>query len=57
MTSFDAVAAEYEGGRPDYPDAVFDALEPLAGRRVPYAIRRLDALAKKHGKELVVGPI
>jgi len=31
MTSFDAVAAEYEAGRPSYPEALFDALEPLAG--------------------------
>ncbi len=29
MTSFDAVADEYEMGRPNYPEAVFDALEPL----------------------------
>ncbi len=31
MTSFDAVADEYEVGRPSYPEALFDALEPLAG--------------------------
>jgi hypothetical protein len=30
MTSFDAVADEYEVGRPGYPEAVYDALEPLA---------------------------
>lgn len=29
MTSFDAFAAEYEAGRPDYPEAVYDVLEPL----------------------------
>lgn len=34
MTSFDAVANEYEAGRPGYPDAVYDALEPLAGTLV-----------------------
>jgi SAM-dependent methyltransferase len=34
MTSFDPVAAEYEPGRPGYPEAVFDVLEPLVGRRV-----------------------
>ena len=34
MTSFDAVADEYEAGRPAYPDAVYDALEPLADARV-----------------------
>ena len=34
MTSFDAVADEYEAGRPSYPEAVFDALEPLAGAHV-----------------------
>jgi SAM-dependent methyltransferase len=34
MVSFDAVAEEYAAGRPDYPSAVFDALEPLAGRVV-----------------------
>ncbi|WP_406199873.1 methyltransferase domain-containing protein [Kitasatospora sp. NBC_01560] len=30
--SFGAVAAEYEQGRPGYPDALFDELERLAGR-------------------------
>lgn len=30
MVSFDPVAEEYEAGRPDYPEALFDALEPLA---------------------------
>lgn len=34
MTSFDPIAKEYEAGRPDYPDAVFDALEPLDGELV-----------------------
>ena len=32
MVSFDAVADEYDAARPDYPEALFDALEPLAGR-------------------------
>ncbi len=31
---FDAVADEYARGRPSYPPAVFDALEPLRGRLV-----------------------
>jgi SAM-dependent methyltransferase len=34
VTSFDAVADEYEAGRPDYPEAVYVALEPLAGALV-----------------------
>jgi SAM-dependent methyltransferase len=34
LSSFDHVAREYEAGRPDYPEALFDALEPLAGKRV-----------------------
>ena len=34
MTSFDAVADEYDAGRPSYPDGVYDGLEPLAGRLV-----------------------
>ena len=34
MVSFDAVADEYDAGRPDYPEAMFDALEPLGGRLV-----------------------
>ena len=34
MVSFDAVADEYEAGRPDYPEALFDALEPLDGTLV-----------------------
>jgi SAM-dependent methyltransferase len=34
MVSFDRVVDEYAAGRPTYPDAVFDALEPLAGRLV-----------------------
>jgi SAM-dependent methyltransferase len=34
VVSFDRVAEEYAAGRPSYPDAVFDALQPLAGRRV-----------------------
>lgn len=29
MVSFDAVVADYAAGRPEYPDAVYDALEPL----------------------------
>lgn len=33
-TAFSTVADEYDRGRPGYPDAVFDALGPLAGRRV-----------------------
>ncbi|MEV6974669.1 methyltransferase domain-containing protein [Kitasatospora sp. NPDC093806] len=31
---FGAVAAEYERARPSYPDALFDELERLAGRRL-----------------------
>jgi SAM-dependent methyltransferase len=34
VTSFDAVADAYEAGRPDYPEAVYDALEPLDGSLV-----------------------
>jgi len=34
VTSFDPVADAYDRARPGYPDGVFDALEPLAGRRV-----------------------
>jgi ubiquinone/menaquinone biosynthesis C-methylase UbiE len=34
VTSFDAVADEYDEARPGYPASVFDALEPLAGARV-----------------------
>lgn len=34
MSSFDAVAEEYEAGRPPYPEAVYDALEPLDGVRI-----------------------
>jgi SAM-dependent methyltransferase len=34
MTSFDGVAEEYESGRPEYPEAVFDALEPLRDAKV-----------------------
>jgi len=34
MVSFDAVADEYEAGRPDYPEQLFDALEPLDGTLV-----------------------
>jgi SAM-dependent methyltransferase len=33
-TAFSAVADEYDRGRPDYPDALFDALGPIAGLRV-----------------------
>lgn len=32
--TFSAVADEYDRGRPDHPDAVFDALEPLTSMRV-----------------------
>jgi SAM-dependent methyltransferase len=32
--SFDAVAEEYDAGRPSYPAGVYDALGDLAGRRV-----------------------
>jgi SAM-dependent methyltransferase len=31
MGSFDSVVREYEAGRPGYPEAVYDALEPLVG--------------------------
>jgi SAM-dependent methyltransferase len=31
---FDVVVGDYESGRPGYPDALFDALEPLASLRV-----------------------
>lgn len=31
---FDSVADLYEAGRPDYPEAVYDALEPLGGALV-----------------------
>jgi SAM-dependent methyltransferase len=34
MTVFDRVVAEYDAGRPSYPDGIYDALEPLAGKRV-----------------------
>jgi SAM-dependent methyltransferase len=34
---FDAVAAQYDAGRPSYPDAMFDALEELAGLQVALA--------------------
>jgi protein-L-isoaspartate O-methyltransferase len=34
MTSFDAVAAQHDAGRPNYPEPVFDALDPLEGKRV-----------------------
>jgi SAM-dependent methyltransferase len=34
MRLFGEAADEYDAGRPDYPAGVFDALEPLAGRRV-----------------------
>lgn len=34
MVSFDRVADEYDAGRPDHPEAVFDALEPLAGQLI-----------------------
>ena len=34
MASFDAVADEYDAGRPGYPAAVFDALGGIDGRRV-----------------------
>jgi len=31
VTSFDGVADVYDAARPTYPDAVYDALEPIAG--------------------------
>jgi hypothetical protein len=34
MGAYDVVVDEYESGRPGYPDALFDALEPIAGVRV-----------------------
>lgn len=34
MVSFDSVADEYDAGRPDYPEALFDELEPLAGKLI-----------------------
>jgi SAM-dependent methyltransferase len=34
MGSFDAVVDAYDSGRPAYPDALFHALEPLAGMTV-----------------------
>jgi SAM-dependent methyltransferase len=34
MAWFEGVVDEYDAGRPEYPAAVFDALEPLAGLRV-----------------------
>ena len=34
MVSFDSVVDAYDEGRPAYPAAVFEELEPLAGRRV-----------------------
>lgn len=34
MSAFDPIAEEYDGGRPGYPDALFDALEPLDGELV-----------------------
>jgi len=34
VASFEAVADEYDAGRPSYPDGVFLALGPLAGIRV-----------------------
>jgi len=33
-TAFTAVAAEYDLGRPDHPDAIYDALGPLDGLRI-----------------------
>jgi SAM-dependent methyltransferase len=33
-TPFDGVAEEYEQGRPDYPEQVFDVLQPLGGMLV-----------------------
>jgi SAM-dependent methyltransferase len=33
-TAFEQVVDDYDVGRPDYPPALFDALQPLAGRRV-----------------------
>ena len=32
MSEFDAIADEYNAGRPSYPDALYDELEPLTGR-------------------------
>jgi SAM-dependent methyltransferase len=34
MGPFDAVAEDYDSGRPGYPDSLFDAFEPLEGLRV-----------------------
>ena len=34
VSEFDAIAEEYDAGRPGYPDALYDALEPLAGALV-----------------------
>jgi SAM-dependent methyltransferase len=33
-TAFEALVDDYDAARPDYPDALFDALPPLAGARV-----------------------
>lgn len=33
-TSFDVVADDYNAARPGYPNALYDALEPLRGQRV-----------------------
>src|SRR3954451_13521718 len=34
VVSFDSVVGLYDRGRPRYPRAIFDALEPLAGTRI-----------------------
>ncbi len=34
MASFEEVAEEYDTGRPDYPEGLYDALGPLAGQLV-----------------------
>jgi SAM-dependent methyltransferase len=34
MGPYDAVVEEYQSGRPGYPDALFDALEPISGQTI-----------------------
>ena len=65
MASFEAVAEEYDAGRPSYPDEVVDALGPLAGLCVldvgagtgiatrSLIARRADVIAIDPGREVL----
>lgn len=65
MASFETVADEYDVGRPSYPDGLFQALGPLAGRRVldvgagtgiatrALLARHADVVAVDPGRELL----